>query len=120
VTGRVPLRGEIWYVSTPGRPRDPHQPWPALCVSADVRNRNRDHALFVPVYSRGRLGPTRVALPRGAGGVPHDSVAFCEELTTLDYDFLTDGPLGDLVPDYLIRDVVRAIRRAVGDLVPEA
>ena len=120
MTGRIPLRGEIWYALTPGRPRDPHQPRPALCISADVRNRNRDHALFVPIYSHGRLGPTRVALPRGAGGVPHDSVAFCEELTTLDYDFLADGPLGDLVPDHLIRDVVRAIRRAVGDLVPES
>jgi mRNA-degrading endonuclease toxin of MazEF toxin-antitoxin module len=88
-----------------------------LCVSADVRNRNRDHALFVPIYSRGRPGPTRVALRRGMGGIAHDSIAFCDELTTLDYDFLADGPLGDVVPEGVLRDAVLAIRRAVGDIV---
>ena len=116
---RVPLRGEIWQVLTPGRPRDPHQPRPALCVSADVRNHNRDHALFVPIYSRGRPGPTRVVLPRGAGGLAHDSIAFCEEVTTLDYDFLAEGPLGDAVSERVLREASRAIRRAVGDVVLE-
>ena len=116
-TTRVPLRGEIWLVLTPGRPGDPHQPRPALCLSADVRNRNRDHALFVPVYSRGRPGPTRVVLSRGMGGLPHDSIAFCEEVTTLDFDFLAEGPLGDVVPERVMREAVLAIRRAVGDIV---
>jgi hypothetical protein len=46
-------------------------------------------------------------------------VAFCEELATLDYDFLADGPLGDVVPDRILRDAVRAIRRAIGDVVME-
>jgi mRNA-degrading endonuclease toxin of MazEF toxin-antitoxin module len=116
---RVPLRGEIWLVLTPGRPGDPHQPRPALCVSADVRNRNRDHALFVPVYSRGRPGPTRTVLSRGMGGLAHDSIAFCEEVTTLDYDFLAEGPLGDVVPERVMREAVLAVRRAVGDVVLE-
>lgn len=116
-SSRVPLRGEIWLILTPGRPRDPHQPRPALCVSADVRNRNRDHALFVPIYSRGRSGPTRVALARGTGGLPRDSIAFCEEVTMLHYDFLDEGPLGDVAPERVMRDAVRAIRRSVGDIV---
>jgi mRNA-degrading endonuclease toxin of MazEF toxin-antitoxin module len=35
------------------------------------------------MFSRGRVGPTRVPIPAGAGSVPFDSVLFCEEITTL-------------------------------------
>ena len=69
------------------------------------------------IYSRGRPGPTRVVLSRGMGGLPHDSIAFCEEVTTLDFDLLEMGPLGGAVPERVMRDAVLAIRRAVGDIV---
>ncbi|MFZ0181126.1 MAG: type II toxin-antitoxin system PemK/MazF family toxin [Candidatus Dormiibacterota bacterium] len=116
---RTPHRGEIWYVFTPGQPDDPHQPRPALVVSENVRNAIRDDLIVVPMFSRGRAGPTRVAIPAGAGNVPFASVLFCEEITTIDRDFLASGPLGPPVDGDRMDEVVRAIRRAIGEVVPE-
>lgn len=45
----------------------------------------------------------------------HDSVLFCEEITTVDMDFLDEGPLGDRVPESLLRRIVRAVRIAMDD-----
>ncbi len=104
---------------TPGQPDDPHQPRPALVVSEDVRNSLRDDLIVVPLFSRGRLGPTRVALPAGAGGVPDGGVLFCEEITTIDRDFLANGPIGPRLGARLMGEVVRAVRRAIGEVVPE-
>lgn len=111
-----PLRGEIWLVHTPGQPTDPHQPRPALVVSTDERNQLADDVTVVPLFSRGEIGPTRVPIRRGTGGLDHDSVIFCEEITTLDVGFLAEGPLGEPVPESLLHRAVRAIRIAVGDL----
>jgi mRNA-degrading endonuclease toxin of MazEF toxin-antitoxin module len=88
-------------------------------VSADIRNALRDHVLVVPIFTSGRPGPTRVTLTAGLGGLDHDSVAFCDEITTLHHDFMGERPLGSRVPGRALRDVVKAIRRAVGDVVPE-
>jgi mRNA interferase MazF len=106
-------------VRIPGQPDDPHQPRPALVVSADVRNRIADDLMVVPIFSQGAEGPTHVPLPRGAGGIKKDSVLFCEELTTLDRDFLSRGPWGDPVGVDVLDAVVRAVRRAIGETVPE-
>lgn len=114
-----PRRGEIWWVHRPGQPGDPHQPRPGLVVSEDVRNRQGNNVIVVPIFSRGRLGPTRVALPAGAGGIPHAGILFCEELTTIADLFLAGGPLGAPVPPPLLAAVVRAVRRAIGEIVPE-
>lgn len=114
-----PRRGEVWSVRTPGRPEDPHQPRPALIVSSDVRNRLRDHATVIPLYSEGAPGPTRVALGTGVGGLRRDSVAFCEEIATIDRDFFGRGPWGPKVGEDVLDAVVRAVRRALGEVVPE-
>ena len=106
-------------VYTPGQPDDPHQPRPALVVSEDVRNRLRDDLIVVPIFSAGRLGPTRVPLPGGAGGLPSPGVLFCEEITTVDRDFLSRGPLGPRLSGRVLNAVVRAVRRAIGDVIPE-
>ncbi len=111
-----PVRGEIWNVHTPGQPKDPHQPRPALVISADERNTAEDDVLVVPIFTRGESGPTHVPIRQGAGGLDHDSVIFCEEITTLDMDFLSDGPLGDPVPGSVLRRVVRGVRIAIGDV----
>lgn len=112
-------QGEIWLVFTPGQPDDPHQPRPALIVSENIRNRRADDVIVVPIFSRGRLGPTRVPLPAATGGILHDSILYCEELTTVHRSFLTRGPLGPSVPNALLLHVRRAIRRALGEVVPE-
>jgi mRNA-degrading endonuclease toxin of MazEF toxin-antitoxin module len=106
-------------VFTPGQPDDPHQPRPALVVSENVRNTLRDDLIVVPMFSRGRTGPTRVAIPAGAANAPFDSVLFCEEITTIDRDFLASGPLGPPMDGDRMDEVVRAIRRAVGEVVAE-
>lgn len=114
-----PRRGEIWYAYTPGQPDDPHQPRPVLVISTDARNVNADDATVVPVFSRGALGPTRVAVAAGLGGLRHASILFCEEITTIDHDFFERGPLGGRVSAELLERVVRAVRRAIGEPVPE-
>lgn len=116
----MPRQGEIRFGYTPGQPRDPHQPRPLLVVSEDIRNAVADDVLVVPIFSRGRLGPTRVRLPAGAAGIGRESVLFCEEITCVDNEFLRDGPLGPLATDSVMRQVIRAVRRALGEVVPEA
>ena len=105
-------------VYTPAQPDDRHQPRPAVVVSEDVRNRLRDDLIAVPLFSAGRLGPTRVALPAGVGGLGHASVAFCEEVTTMDRDFLARGPLGRRLSEAQLGEIIRGIRRALGDRLP--
>ena len=78
-----------------------------------------DDVIVVPAFSRGRLGPTRVPLPAGVGGIPRDSILFCDEVTTIADVFLAGGPLGALVPADLLGAVVRAVRRAMGEVMPE-
>lgn len=115
-----PFRGEIWRVYTPGQSTDPHQPRPALVVSADERNQAEDDILVVPIFTRGEPGPTHVFIRGGVGGLNHDSLLFCEEITTVDMESLEDGPMGERVPESLLQRVVRAVRIAMGDIpVPE-
>ncbi len=104
---------------TPGQPKDPHQPRPSLVVSDDVRNRLRDDVITVPIFSRGSPGPTHVRLSAGVGGIRHDSVLVCEEIMTLDLDFLDRGPLGATVPRDVLDGVTRAVRRSLGEVVAE-
>ena len=80
----------------------------------------RDDLIVIPVFSTGRLGPTRVPVPAGTGGLRRPSVLFCEEITTIDRDFLGRGPIGGRLPKSVLRQVVFAVRRAVGDVVVDA
>jgi mRNA-degrading endonuclease toxin of MazEF toxin-antitoxin module len=104
---------------TPGQPDDPHQPRPALVISEDVRNSLRDNLLVVPIFSTGRLGPTRVPVPGRVGGLSKPGLLFCEEITTIDRDFVQRGPLGPPLSRRTLQAVVRAARRAIGDVIPE-
>lgn len=116
----APRRGQVWTAFSPGHPDDIHQPRPVLIVSHDVRNRLADDVIVVPIFSVGRLGPTRVSINAGTGGIPHDSVLFCAEITTITHEFLDQGPLGTRVPEALLQEVIRAVRRALGDFdLPE-
>jgi mRNA interferase MazF len=110
----APRRGEVWLAYTPGQPTDPHQPRFVLVVSADVRNRARDHVMAVPIFSTGNLGPTRLVISAAGTGLRYDSVLFCEELTTIDKAFLEEGPRGRAT-EQLLDEVVIAVRRALGD-----
>jgi len=104
-------------VFTPGQPDDSHQPRPVLVVSEDVRNRLRDDLIVIPVFSTGKTGPTRVPLPAGTGGLRRPGLLFCEEITMIDRDFLSRGPLGPRLSGPILEAVVRAVRRALGDVI---
>lgn len=75
--------------------------------------------IVVPIFSLGADGPTHVRLESGSGGIKKDSVLFCEELSTLDREFLVRGPWGRPVDADVLQAVTRAIRRAVGETLPE-
>ena len=113
-----PRRGEIWAVELPNQPRDPHLPRPGLVVSVDVRNRLAGDVVVVPLSTNLRALSTHVLIPAGSGGQPYDSVAKCEQISTLDKRFLIRGPFAGRLPDLLMDRVVRAIRRAVGETLP--
>ena len=113
-----PRRGDVWLVELPSQASDHHTPRPALVVSSDVRNRLAGDVLVVPLTTRLRPLPTHVLIPAGAGGQKHDSMAKCEQITCLDKRFLARGPLGPPVPASLIDEVVRGVRRAIGELLP--
>lgn len=104
---------------TRGQPDDPHQPRPALVISEDRRNSLRDDLIVVPIFSAGRLGPTRVPVPGRTGGLAGPGVLFCEEITTIDREFLYRGPLGPRLSRRTLEAVVRAVRRAIGEVIPE-
>jgi mRNA-degrading endonuclease toxin of MazEF toxin-antitoxin module len=90
-----------------------------LVVSDDIRNGMTDDLIVVPLFTRGRTGPTRIQVVAGSGGLQHTSVAFCDEIATIDRDFLRRGPLGPRLDQSVMEAVVRGIRRAVGETVPE-
>ena len=75
--------------------------------------------MVVPIFSQGAVGPTHVRLAQGKGGIKKDSVLFCEELTTIDREFLSRGPWGPGVGADVLDAVNRAVRRAIGENVPE-
>jgi hypothetical protein len=54
-----------------------------------------------------------VQIAAGEGGIARDSVLFCEEICTIDRDFLASGPLGPPVSASLLDDVVSAVRHAI-------
>lgn len=113
-----PRRGEIWLVELPNQTGDPHTPRPGLVVSVDVRNRLAGDVIIVPLSTNLRPLPTHVRVPAGAGGQRHDSMARCEQIATLDKRLLGRGPFAGRVPQPLLDQVVRAIRRAVGEALP--
>jgi mRNA interferase MazF len=59
--------------------------------------------IVVPVSTspaQAARGPTTIALPAGAGGLPRASVALCHQVTTLDRSKLTER-MGALPPAVL-------------------
>src|SRR3989338_3653334 len=108
-----PQRGEICLVKLPGHPRD-RNARPALVVSLDVRNRLANDVMVVPLSTTLREAPTHVRIGQGEGGLDHVSMAKCEQLTTLDKEFLLRGPFAGKIQDATMAEIERAIMRAIG------
>ena len=105
-----PRRGEVWLVSFPDDPKSQ----PALIVSPDVRNELANSGLAVPVTTNLRPAPTHVLLPAGQGGLAHDSMARCENVSYLHKSRLDRGPLAGAINAPLMRDVERCLMRSFG------
>lgn len=112
-----PLCGEIYLVRLPGHPSDAKDR-PALVVSMDIRNRLANDVIVVPLSTTLRPAPTHVFLPAGEGGLKEASMAKCEQVTTLDKSFLIRGPFAGTISSSLMREIERAIRRAIGIALP--
>jgi mRNA interferase MazF len=112
-----PKHGEVWLVNLPNQPGDPHQPRTAIVVSTNGRNQGGSDVVVVPTTSA-KIQPhpdLHVILPAGEGGLSKDSIARCEQITTLDKRFLVRGPLGGAIHIRYSWKIIHAVRRALGD-----
>ena len=87
---------------------------PALIISPNVRNEYANSVLAIPVTTNLRPAPTHVLLPARQGGLAHDSMARCENVSFLHKSRLTRGPLAGLISDSLMREVEQGLLRSLG------
>ncbi len=83
--GRLPLRGEIWFVQFPVDPPEKGRR-PVVIVSMDARNRHlrADTILVIPLTTSVHKDvPTHVFLPAGETGLQSDSAARAEDITVI-------------------------------------
>ena len=102
-----PRRGYLYWVRLDKRR-------PALVVSPNYRNEHASDVIVVPCSTHVRLAPTHVLLRHGDGGVGATSVLKCEQIATLHRDDVGRTPLGSGLAERQMRDVERAILRAIG------
>ncbi len=105
-----PRRGEIWLVDFPDDPKSR----PALIVSPDARNQFANSVLAVPVTTNLRPARTHVLLPARQGGLSHDSMARCENISYLLKSRLNHGPLASTINAALMREVENCLLRSLG------
>lgn len=111
--GVYPHCGEIYLVKIPNMPSDSKER-PALIVSLDVRNRLAGDVIAVPLSTTLREAPTHVLLKKRMGGLRYDSMAKCEQITTLDKSFLLRGPFAGTVAQDILRRIHQAILNGLG------
>lgn len=89
-----PERGKIYRAKIPGQPGDTKER-PVLIVSGDSRNQFAHDVIIVPLSTTLQSSPTHFRLPARAGGLTQDSMAKCEQVTTIDNFFCPAGRLAD-------------------------
>ena len=107
-----PRRGHLYWVHIPDEPGGKRRP--ALVVSPDSRNRLASDVIVIPLSTVLRDAPTHVKLRVREGGLPQQSVAKCEQITTLRRDRLAPQPLGGIVAPGRMVEIEKAILRAIG------
>lgn len=115
IESKNPRKGEIWYVRFPNQPLDPHQPRTAVIVSRDSRNLRASDVIVVPTSSQISHSDVYVTIPAKEGGIPLESVAKCDQATTVDKSLLVKGPLGERINQSLMWKIHYGIRRALGE-----
>ena len=105
------LRGYLYWVRL-------DKQRPALVLSPDYRNELASDVIVIPCSTHLRLAPTHVLLKRGEGGIATTSVLKCEQISTLHQDDVERRPLGRTLSPARLRDVERAVLRAIGVAIP--
>ena len=108
-----PQCGEIYLVKIPNKPSDAKER-PALIVSMDIRNKLAGDVIAIPLTTNLRPAPTHIFLKKGDGGVRQDSMAKCEQITTLDKSLLLRGPFAGKVTEGLMKEIHQGILNALG------
>ena len=87
-------RGEIWWASLPAPiGSEPGYRRPVLIVQDDIFNQSRISTVIVVIITSNTQlaeAPGNVLLPRGATGLPKDSVANVSQVLTADKTFLVE------------------------------
>ena len=108
---RAPRRGFLYFARLDKRR-------PVLVISSNARNEGASDVLVVPCSTMLSAAPTHVRLRKGEGGVPAASVMKCEQLTNLHKSYLDVEALGGSLGEQRLREVERAVLRAIGVPVP--
>ncbi len=108
-----PRRGEIYFASARARPGE-RKRRPVLIISPDVRNRWAGDVLTIPISTKVRPAREHVLLDRGEGGLPHSSVAKCEQVAPMEKSFLESRPLGAPLSKDRMRQIESALLIALG------
>ena len=107
-------RGHVYWARLPGDKRRP-----VLVLSPAARNDLANDVIVAPLSTVIRDGPWHVKLRKGEGGVAHPSIVKCEQITTIRKEIVDDKSLGKSVSGARMRQVERAVLRAIGVPVPE-
>jgi mRNA-degrading endonuclease toxin of MazEF toxin-antitoxin module len=103
----------------PLTPGDKHLTRPVVIVSTNARNRHWDGVIVVPCSSSLENPNPKFhkALPSGEGGVSKDCHARCDLISNIQKSCLdhSQGPLGNVISDKFMWDIVRGIRANIGD-----
>src|SRR3989442_6736629 len=105
-----PRRGEVFFVRFP----DELKERPAVIISINARNERANSVLAIPLTTDLRPAPSHVLLVRGDGGLTHESMARCENITLLRKERLQRGPLGSALTIDRLREIEQALQRAIG------
>jgi mRNA-degrading endonuclease toxin of MazEF toxin-antitoxin module len=87
---------------------------PVLVLSVNARNDRASDVIVVPCSTNLLDAPTHVRLVRAEGGVPRACVLKCEQITTLKNTDVDEAPLGAPLAPARLREVERAVARAMG------
>ena len=105
-------RGEIWWARLP-EPfgSEPGFDRPVVIIQSDRLNRSRIGTVIAAAISRNlrlRIAPGNLYLPRGTGGLNHNSVVNVSQLVTLDRRRLID--LIGHIPPAMVRELDHGLR----------
>jgi mRNA-degrading endonuclease toxin of MazEF toxin-antitoxin module len=87
---------------------------PALVISVDARNDRAHDVIVIPCTTRMLESPTHVRLHRAEAGVPLPCVLKCEQIATARKSDIGTLPLGPPLSPARMREVERAVARAIG------